>query len=45
MVYGTPKAFSLCHALGEAYAQAARVKGHVVRVLKLFELNFDPILH
>ncbi|AAZ36061.1 NAD(P)H-dependent oxidoreductase [Pseudomonas savastanoi pv. phaseolicola] len=45
MVYGTPKAISLSHALGEAYAQAARSEGHVVRELKLGELDFDPILH
>ncbi|SHM97236.1 Putative NADPH-quinone reductase (modulator of drug activity B) [Pseudomonas asturiensis] len=45
MVYGTPKTTSLCHALGEAYSQGARSEGHVVRVLKLGELDFDPILH
>ncbi len=42
MVYGTPKAISLCHALGEAYAQAARSEGHVVRELKLGELDSTP---
>ncbi|MCR8720915.1 NAD(P)H-dependent oxidoreductase [Pseudomonas syringae] len=45
MVYGTPKAISFCHALGDAYAQAARGEGHVVRFIKLGELDFDPILH
>ncbi len=45
MVYGTPKAISFCHALGDAYAQAARGEGHVVRIIKLGELDFDPILH
>ncbi|MCD5996876.1 NAD(P)H-dependent oxidoreductase [Pseudomonas sp. CDFA 602] len=45
MVYGSPKAISLCSALGEAYTQGARGEGHVVRVLKLGELDFDPILH
>ncbi|QHF04442.1 flavodoxin family protein [Pseudomonas asturiensis] len=45
MVYGTPKTVSLCHALGEAYSQGARNEGHVVRVLKLGELDFNPILH
>lgn len=45
MVYGTPKAISFCHALGDAYAQTARGEGHVVRVIKLGELDFDPILH
>lgn len=45
MVYGTPKTISFCHALGEAYAQGARGQGHVVRELKLGELDFDPVLH
>jgi putative NADPH-quinone reductase len=45
MVFGTPKSVSLCHALGEAYAQGARSKGHVVRMLKLDEMEFDPVLH
>ncbi|WP_439858845.1 NAD(P)H-dependent oxidoreductase [Pseudomonas sp. MBLB4136] len=44
MIFGTPKASSLCHALGDAYAQGARGKGHVVRQLKLGELSFDPVL-
>ncbi|WP_287030664.1 NAD(P)H-dependent oxidoreductase [Pseudomonas sp. UBA6310] len=45
MIFGTPKAASFCHALGETYANAARSKGHAVRVLALGELQFDPILH
>ncbi|MDX1368702.1 NAD(P)H-dependent oxidoreductase [Pseudomonas sp.] len=45
MILGTPKSNSLCHALGEAYAQGARNEGHVVRQLKLGELSFDPVLH
>jgi len=44
MIVGTPKSISLCHALGEAYAQGARSEGHVVRMLKLGELEFDPVL-
>ncbi len=44
MILGTPKNASLCTALGEAYAQGARDKGHVVRQLKLGEMSFDPIL-
>lgn len=44
MIYGTPKGTSFCHALGETYANAARSKGHVVRILALGELQFDPIL-
>jgi putative NADPH-quinone reductase len=45
MIFGTPKSVSLCHALGEAYAQGARSEGHVVRMLKLEEMEFDPVLH
>ncbi|MDO7926510.1 NAD(P)H-dependent oxidoreductase [Pseudomonas sp. KFB-139] len=45
MIYGTPKTVSFCHALGDAYSQGARSKGHVVRALRLSELTFDPILH
>ncbi len=44
MVIGSPKTISLCHALGEAYAQGARSQGHVVRVLRLEEMEFDPVL-
>ncbi|WAC44533.1 NAD(P)H-dependent oxidoreductase [Pseudomonas sp. SL4(2022)] len=44
MILGTPKANSFCHALGEAYAQGARRKGHVVRQLKLGEMDYDPVL-
>ena len=44
MILGTPKNNSFCHALGEAYAQGARSKGHVVRQLKLGEMSYDPIL-
>lgn len=44
MIVGNPKRDSLCHALGEAYANGARGKGHVVRQLKLGELQFDPVL-
>ena len=44
MILGTPKTSSLCHALGEAYAQGACNEGHVVRQLKLGELSFDPVL-
>lgn len=44
MIIGTPKSNSLGHALGEAYAQGARSKGHVVRVLRLGDMDFDPVL-
>ncbi|EPJ89950.1 MULTISPECIES: NAD(P)H-dependent oxidoreductase [Pseudomonas] len=45
MIFGTPKSASFGHALGEAYALGARSEGHVVRMLKLGELDFDPVLH
>ncbi|WP_044871765.1 NAD(P)H-dependent oxidoreductase [Pseudomonas sp. LFM046] len=44
LILGTPKGGSLCHALGEAFAQGARSEGHVVRQLKLGEMQFDPVL-
>ena len=44
LVLGTPKTTSFCHVLAETYTQAARSKGHVVRQLRLGELQFDPIL-
>ncbi|WP_263144286.1 NAD(P)H-dependent oxidoreductase [Pseudomonas sp. RIT-PI-AD] len=44
LVFGNPKSSSLCQALGEAYTQGARGRGHVVRQLKLGEMHFDPIL-
>ncbi len=45
VIHGTPKASSLCHALGDAYAQGARSQGHVVRAIRLGSLAFDPVLH
>ena len=44
LILGTPKHDSLCHALAEAYCSGARGQGHVVRQLRLGELQFDPIL-
>lgn len=44
LVLGTPKPEGFCHALAEAYAQGARSRGHVVRMLKLGEMAFDPVL-
>lgn len=45
LILGTPKQGGLCHALAEAYAHGARSRGHVVRQLKLGEMQFDPVLH
>lgn len=44
MIFGSPKQGGLSQALGAAYAQGARDQGHVVRQLKLGEMQFDPIL-
>ncbi|WP_373388689.1 NAD(P)H-dependent oxidoreductase [Pseudomonas alcaligenes] len=44
LIIGTPKSDGLCHALAEAYSNGARAQGHVVRQLRLGELQFDPIL-
>lgn len=44
MILGTPKSDSFCHAIAEAYTSGARGKGHVVRQLRLADLQFDPIL-
>jgi putative NADPH-quinone reductase len=44
LILGTPKRDSLCHALAEAYSHGARSKSHVVRQLRLGEMQFDPIL-
>lgn len=45
VILGHPAADSLCGALAEAYAAAARAAGHQVRLLRLGELAFDPVLH
>ncbi|MBO6757736.1 MAG: NAD(P)H-dependent oxidoreductase [Roseibium sp.] len=39
---GHPARESFCGSLAEAYAAAARRKGHDVTVLKLADLRFDP---
>lgn len=44
LILGTPKHDSFCHAIAEAYSSGARGQGHVVRQLRLGELQFDPIL-
>jgi len=45
VILGHPDANSLNAALAENYAAGAREAGKEVRMLKLGELNFDPILH
>lgn len=45
LILGHPDPGSFCGALADAYAEAARSAGHTVKVFKLGELQFDPILH
>lgn len=45
VILGHPSASSLCAGLAAAYAQGARDKGAEVRMLRLGELDFDPLLH
>lgn len=45
IILGHPSADSLCGALAEAYAQEADKSGHEVRLVRLGELEFDPVLH
>jgi NAD(P)H dehydrogenase (quinone) len=45
VVLGHPNASSLCGAIAEAYANAARETGVDVEILRVGELRFDPVLH
>ncbi|MDT8991976.1 NAD(P)H-dependent oxidoreductase [Curvibacter sp. APW13] len=45
VVLGHPSSTSLSAALAQAYADGARAAGHQVRMLRLGELAFDPVLH
>lgn len=45
IILGHPDASSLCGTLAETYASSARSAGHSVRLFKLGEVDFDPILH
>jgi len=42
---GNPKESSLGRSLAETYAQGAEEAGHEVRMVRLNELDYDPILH
>lgn len=44
VINGNPRPASLCAALGEAYAQAARAAGHEVEQVQLAALRFAPDL-
>lgn len=45
VILGHPAATSFCAALADTYTHSAKSAGHEVRVLRLGELDFDPILH
>lgn len=45
VILGHPDAASYCGALADAYVEAARLAGHEVRVFKLGDMAFDPVLH
>lgn len=42
---GNPDAQSFSSAIAEAYAKGAQEAGHEVRLTKVSEMSFDPILH
>lgn len=45
VILGHPDRVSLCGALAESYAQGAQEGGAEVEILRLGELEFDPVLH
>lgn len=45
IILGHPSNTSYCAAAADAYAEAAQSAGHTVRVMRLGDLQFDPILH
>ena len=45
VILGHPSTASFCSALADAYSHSAKIAGHEVRVLRLGDLVFDPILH
>ena len=45
VIVGHPAISSLCQALAEAYSNGASEVGHIVDVLNIRDLDFDPILH
>lgn len=44
VILGHPDISSFCNAIAESYAASARKGGHNVRLFKLGELAFDPVL-
>lgn len=45
VILGHPNSSSLCGALADGYETAAVQAGHRVRVHKLGDIDFDPVLH
>ena len=45
VIVGHPDSSSYCASLAESYVKAATEEGHEVKLFKLGETNFDPILH
>ncbi|MGY3027848.1 putative NADPH-quinone reductase [Pseudomonas lurida] len=45
VILGHPSTSSFCSALADTYTHAAKNAGHEVRVLRLGDLAFDPVLH
>jgi len=45
VIVGHPDSNSYCASLAENYVKAAAEEGHEVKLFKLGDANFDPILH
>jgi len=45
VILGHPSTDSFCSALAQTYIHSAKIAGHDVRVLRLGDLRFDPVLH
>jgi NAD(P)H dehydrogenase (quinone) len=45
VILGHPDSNSYCAALAETYTQTAIAQGHEVKLFKLGDASFDPILH
>lgn len=45
VILGHPDSSSICGALAEAYVKSAAEAGHAVKLFKLSDISFDPILH
>ncbi len=45
VILGHPDSNSYCASLAESYVKAAEEKGHNLKLFKLGDARFDPILH